>query len=96
MIARIASPPECTLLCSALVFIAIRAIQVKDFYHLVNFFLVTGTLNQEDSVECSDNQKEENGQDNIDKCKMEIKMTETQDEKEMFINKEITEVLYIY
>lgn len=65
---------------------------MKDFYHLVNFFLVTGTLNQEDSVECSDNQKEENGQDNIDKCKMEVQKTETQDEKEVFIKKEIKEV----
>jgi len=49
-----------------------------------------GTLNQEDSVECFDNQKEENGQDNTDKCKMEVK-TEAQDEKEMFIKKEIKE-----
>lgn len=57
----------------------------------VKLFLITGALNQDDSVECSDNQKEENGQDNIDKYKMEIK-TEVHDEKEMFIKKEIKEV----
>lgn len=48
-------------------------------------------MNQEDSVECSDNQKEENGQDSTDKCKMERK-TEAHDEKEIFNKKEIKEV----
>ncbi|XP_011056189.1 PREDICTED: SAFB-like transcription modulator isoform X1 [Acromyrmex echinatior] len=49
-----------------------------------------GALSQEDSsIECSDHQKEENidGQDNIDKYKMEVK-TEEFDEKEVFIGKE--------
>ncbi|XP_011644152.1 SAFB-like transcription modulator isoform X1 [Pogonomyrmex barbatus] len=43
-----------------------------------------GALNQEDSVECSDSQKEEiiDGQDNIDKFKVEIKL-ERYDEKEI-------------
>lgn len=66
---------------------------MKTFYHLWNFFILTGTLNPEDSTECSDNQKEENvdGQDNVDKCKVEIKI-EQHDEKEIFIKKEIKEV----
>ncbi|XP_012529586.1 SAFB-like transcription modulator isoform X2 [Monomorium pharaonis] len=52
----------------------------------------SGTLSQEDSTECSDNQKEENvdGQDNINKYKIEIK-TEELDEKEITIKKEETE-----
>lgn len=65
---------------------------MKDSYHL-NFFFVIGSLNQEDSVECFDNQKEENGQDSIDKYKMEIKIEH--DEKEIFIKKEIKEVLML-
>lgn len=66
---------------------------MKTFYHLWNFFILTGALNPEDSTECSDNQKEENvdGQDNVDKCKVEIKI-EQHDEKEIFIKKEIKEV----
>ncbi|XP_012060500.1 PREDICTED: SAFB-like transcription modulator [Atta cephalotes] len=50
-----------------------------------------GALNQEDSsTECSDHQKEENidGQDNIDKYKMEVK-TEEFNEKE-FVAKEVS------
>lgn len=68
---------------------------MKDFYHLLNFFLIVGALSQEDSIECSDTQKEENGQESIDKYKMEIK-TEVYDEKEIFIKKEIKEVLNTY
>ncbi|XP_011173479.1 SAFB-like transcription modulator isoform X2 [Solenopsis invicta] len=51
----------------------------------------SGSLNQEDSIECSDNQKEENidGQDNTNKCK-EIKIEES-DEREICIKKEIKE-----
>lgn len=66
---------------------------MKTFYHLWNFFILTGALNSEDSIECSDNQKEENvdGQDNVDKCRVEIKI-EQHDEKEIFIKKEIKEV----
>lgn len=69
-------------------------IEMKDY--LINFFIITGALNQEDSIECSDNQKEENidGQDNIDKSKVEIKIE--RDEKEIFIKKEVKEVLYTY
>ncbi|XP_018356411.1 PREDICTED: SAFB-like transcription modulator isoform X3 [Trachymyrmex septentrionalis] len=51
-----------------------------------------GALSQEDSsTECSDHQKEESidGQDNIDKYKMEVK-TEEFDEKEVFIGKEVS------
>ncbi|XP_077276591.1 uncharacterized protein LOC143905213 isoform X3 [Temnothorax americanus] len=48
-----------------------------------------GALNQEDSVENTDNQKEENGQDNLDKSKVEIK-TEPRDEKEN-VKKEVKE-----
>jgi hypothetical protein len=53
-------------------------------------------LNQEDTIECSDNQKEENidGQDNTNKCKVEIKIVES-DEREICIKKEIKEVLHI-
>ncbi|XP_024886003.1 SAFB-like transcription modulator [Temnothorax curvispinosus] len=49
-----------------------------------------GSLNQEDSVENTDNQKEENGQDNLDKSKVEIK-TELHDEKENVVKKDVKE-----
>lgn len=62
---------------------------------MFNFLIVIGALSQEDSTECSDNQKEENidGQDNIDKFKMEVKIEDC-DENEIFIKKEIKEVLH--
>lgn len=70
--------------------------EIKTFYHLLNFLIVTGALTLEDSSECSDHQKEENvdGQDNKDKYKMEVKTGEF-DEKEV-LKKELKEVLYIY
>lgn len=51
----------------------------------------SGTLNQEESTECSDNQKEENidKQENVEKSKGEIKtMAEENVEKEISIKKE--------
>lgn len=58
-------------------------------------YIVTGTLSQEESIECSDNQKEENidRQENIEKIKREIK--EENIEKEAFSIKEVIGTLIV-
>lgn len=62
------------------------------------FLSSTGTLNQEESIECSDNQKEENidKQENLEKSKGEIKiMAEENIEKEISFKKEVNERYFL-